>query len=116
MTPNAERGKVSCEVVEVAPLAGEAVDADDDVLGIGRPPFDIADLVETRLRQTENGTASVRLRGLEAPSIGRCRCCSVISGSPGPFEDNEGLCLVRCLEDMWGDLAASQARRRASGA
>ena len=51
------------EVVEVAPLPGQAVDADDDVLGIRRSPFDIGDLVEARLRQTEDMAAPVRLAG-----------------------------------------------------
>ena len=48
--------------VKVAALPGQAVDADDDVLGIGRPPFDIGDLVEAGLRQATDMAAPVRLK------------------------------------------------------
>jgi hypothetical protein len=55
------------EVVEVAALPRQAVNADDDVLRVRRPPFDIGRLVEAGGRQPEKVAAALGLelaRGL----------------------------------------------------
>jgi hypothetical protein len=61
--PTPQRGEMRGQRVKVAALPGQAVDADDDVLGIGWSPFDIGDLVEAGLRQAADIAAPVRLAG-----------------------------------------------------
>ena len=67
--PASPRCKLACQVVEVAALPRQAMDADDDMVGIRRPPFDIGDLVEPRPGQAEDVAGAIRLDGVRFPAI-----------------------------------------------